>query len=529
MKRKQPNILFIMADELAPQVLPFHGHPVVKAPHLTELAGKGVVFDAAYANAPLCAPSRASMLTGRLVPAIGIWDNGSELASELPTIAHYLRAQGYTTALSGKMHFIGADQLHGFERRLTTDIYPADFSWSSNWSRPATAPNVAGLSMRPVLEAGPCLSNMQIEYDQEVQFAARQYLIDHVRKGEDAKPFFLTVSFTQPHPPFVAQQEHWDRYDGVAIDLPRVPALAPERLDPQALALYYNHRRNLMPIGQSDLIAARRAYYGMVSWIDDRVGELMETLRATGMDQDTVVVFTSDHGEMLGERGMWLKMCMYEWSVRVPLIIAWPGTLGPRRVAANVSLVDLLPTLMDLGTTPGVPPAEPVESIDGHSLRTLLQQGSDAQWKDIAISDYGAGPMPSPLRMVKRGQWKFIHMATQAPMLFDLSSDPDELDDRSADPACAGILAELAQIAYAGYDPAAIDQSARLSQRRRLLIRGVNDTTDSRSDWNWHVRADDDMRYVRGYGMRDGEHPTKARARFPYVEAADDHSGDQAN
>jgi len=466
------------------------------------------------------------MLTGRLVPQIGAWDNGSEMSSELPTIAHYLRAQGYTTALSGKMHFIGADQLHGYEKRLTTDIYPADFSWTSNWSRPATAPNIAGLSMRPVLEAGPCVRNMQIEYDEEVQFAARQYLYDHARQGAAAKPFFLTVSFTQPHPPFVAQQEHWDRYSDEAIDLPQVPELPPERLDPQALALYYNHRRNLMPVTRKDLIAARRAYYGMVSWVDDRVGELIATLRATGMEGDTLVVFTSDHGEMLGERGMWLKMCMYEWSVRVPLIVAWPGTLQSRRVGANVSLVDLLPTLMDIGRPQGGEPRQSVDALDGHSLRILLQEGVDPTWSDVAISDFGAGPMPSPLRMVKRGNWKFVHIAGHEPMLFDLASDPLELNDCAADPACAEVRAELSALAFANYDPEAIDTAVRLSQQRRILIRSVNDTTPIRADWNWHVREDDDRRYVRGYGMRDGEHSTKARARFPYVEAADDHSGD---
>jgi choline-sulfatase len=519
---KAPNILFIMADELAPQVLPLYGHPVVKAPHLDALGRDGVVFDTAYTNSPLCAPARASLLTGLLIPRIGTWDNGSELRSELPTIAHYLRAQGYRTALSGKMHFIGADQLHGYEQRLTTDIYPADFSWISNWNRPAKAPNnVAGLSMRPVLEAGPCVRNMQIDYDEEVHGAARQWLFDHARLGPQAKPFFLTVSYTQPHPPFVAQQEHWDRYADSQIDMPRVPTLPPERLDPQALALYYNHRRHVMPITDKDVIAARRAYYGMVSWIDDCVGDLMALLRATGMDRDTLVVFTSDHGEMLGERGMWLKMCMYEWSVRVPLIMSWPGRLAPRRVGANVSLVDLLPTFMDYGVPLQRKAVEPVDRLDGRSLRTLIENGNDPAWSDTVISDYASGPVPSPLRMVKRGHWKYVHIATCAPMLFDLESDPDELNDRAADPGCADILASLQAVAFENYDPATVDAAVRLSQQRRTVIRGVNSSAPV--DWNFHAKPGDDKRFVRGFGVGKGEHATKALSRFPYVEAADEH------
>ena len=195
-----PNVLLIMVDELAPQALPTYGHRVVRAPHISQLAQDSVVFDSAYTKSPLCAPARASMLAGRYTPSIGAWDNGAPLASDQPTMAHHLRTLGYSATLAGKMHFIGADQLHGYETRLTTDIYPADFAWTANWSRPPTEPNPAGVSMRPVLEAGPCLRNMQMDYDEEVQFQAKQWLWDRARQRNNTKPFFLTVSYTPPHP-----------------------------------------------------------------------------------------------------------------------------------------------------------------------------------------------------------------------------------------------------------------------------------------------------------------------------------------
>ena len=522
--QKKPNILLIMVDELAPQALPAYGHPVVRSPHIDRLAQSSVVFNSAYTNSPLCAPARASMLAGRWTPGIQAWDNGAEMPSEIPTMAHYLRARGYSATLAGKMHFIGPDQLHGFETRLTTDIYPADFSWTANWSRPPTEPNPAGVSMRPVLEAGHCLRNMQIDYDEEVQYQAKQWIWDRARRKDEAKPFFLTVSYTHPHPPFVAQKDFWDLYRDDDIDMPRVGTLPPEQLDAGSLGLYYNHRRDKMPITQQDVIAARRAYYGMISWVDERIGDLLSTLAASGLDDNTVVVFTSDHGEMLGERGMWFKMCMYEWSVRVPLFVRWPGKLQPRRVKANVSLVDLLPTLLDVsGYDATQPVGGLVEPVDGHSLLPLMQGSDGGTWTDLAISDFTAGGVGRPLRMVKHGDWKLITIGGLAPMLFNLKDDVNELHDRSADPASQSVLENLLAMAPDRYDWQTIDRLVRLSQKRRLLIGAADKTTATPTRWNWKSRPDDDLRYVRGGGLRDGEHATKAKARFPYVDEAGEH------
>lgn len=228
----RPNILLLMADQLAAPALPFYGHTVVRTPALSALAARSLVFDAAYCNFPICAPSRYSMLTGRLPHAISAFDNACELASEIPTMAHYLGAAGYRTILAGKMHFVGPDQLHGFDERLTTDIYPSEFLWVPDWSQgPANKPT--GVGMGHVVDAGPCLRNMQIDYDEEVEHVAVQKLYDLARHG-GGQPFFLTASFTHPHPPFVAPQEHWDAYADSEIDLPSVPEIPYEQLDPHS-------------------------------------------------------------------------------------------------------------------------------------------------------------------------------------------------------------------------------------------------------------------------------------------------------
>ncbi|MFM7568791.1 MAG: sulfatase-like hydrolase/transferase, partial [Betaproteobacteria bacterium] len=190
---------------MAAPALPFYGHRQVQAPHLAALASQGIVFDRAYCNSPICAPSRFSMMTGRLPSRIGVYDNGSEFPSAIPTIAHYLGRAGYSTTLCGKMHFVGPDQLHGYEERLITEIYPADFIWTPDWRLgPQSRPS--GLSMRPVLEAGICKRSLQIDYDEQVAFLAEQKLFDIARYDTD-RPFFLTVSFTHPHSPYTVQQQ----------------------------------------------------------------------------------------------------------------------------------------------------------------------------------------------------------------------------------------------------------------------------------------------------------------------------------
>ena len=221
MKNNRPNILVIQADQLAVKMLGAYGNPIARTPHIDSLAETGTLFESAYTNFPLCAPSRFSMMSGQLASNIGAYDNGAEFASAVPTFAHYLRAAGYQTSLVGKMHFVGADQLHGFEQRLTTDIYPADFNWTGDWSeaQPGHANNKVTFD-----GAGVCLRNVQMEYDEEVSHRARAKLYDLAR-GNDYRPFLLFTSFTHPHDPYQCLQEHWDRYRHDDIDLPGVAAL----------------------------------------------------------------------------------------------------------------------------------------------------------------------------------------------------------------------------------------------------------------------------------------------------------------
>src|SRR5271165_5803262 len=374
-----PNVLIVMADQLAPAFLPIYGHSVARAPNMLELARGGVVFDSAYCNSPLCSPSRASFMAGRLPSRTRVYDNAAEFAADIPTFAHCLRLRGYRTILSGKMHFCGPDQLHGFEQRLTTDIYPADYRWTPDWDHPERRPTWYH-NMSSVVQAGVCVRTNQLDFDDEVAFAAERAIFDFAR-SKDARPFLLVASFAHPHDPFAVPQRYWDLYRDSDIDMP-ARAIAPAALDPHSRRLRHVSAMDAEPVTDAEVRNARRAYYGAISYIDDHLGRLMGALRSAGLAEDTIVVLTSDHGEMLGERGLWYKMSYFDGASRVPLVVANPDRFTPGRVASSVSLVDLFPTLIDIS---GGDPLTLGASIDGRSLGAHLH-GKPGH--DEAIGEY---------------------------------------------------------------------------------------------------------------------------------------------
>lgn len=506
---ERPNILLIMADQMAAPALPVYGHSVVKAPHLQRLASEGVVFDAAYCNVPVCAPSRFSMLTGMLATRIGAYDNAAEFPASCVTIAHYLRALGYHTSLCGKMHFIGPDQLHGYHERLTTDIIGSDFALTADWSQ--TVPSSpAGATLKTVLDAGHCVRSLQIDYDDEVEHCAIQKLYDLARAPEQ-QPFFLTVSFTHPHAPFTSPLEHWQRYRDDEIDMPAVASIPADAQDMQTRWLAQARHTDAYPITAEITRNARHAYYGMISYIDDKVGRIVRTLQDTELERSTVVIFLGDHGEMMGERGMWFKSSFYEWSCRVPMIMRAPQRFAPKRVPQVVSLVDLLPTVVSIAS--GSQEANFVEPVDGCSLVPLLEGGASPPWPDRAISEYTADGVLAPCRMVRRGSFKYIYVHGHDSQLYRLDRDPHELENLVHQPKYAGIASELRDILLLDWDPEQMSADILRSQRRRLFIQRATAGTATPVNWSFRARFDDDTRYVRTAKASE----TKARKRFPYV------------
>lgn len=499
----KPNILYIMADQLAAPLLSMHNpKSQIRTPNLDNLADKSVVFDSAYCNSPLCAPSRMAMITGQLPSKIGSYDNACSIGSDVPTYAHYLRNAGYETTLAGKMHFTG-DQLHGYENRLTADIYPGDYGWAVNWDDPDRRLEWYHNSSS-ILQAGPCVRSNQLDYDEEVLYKSKQYLYDHVRKP-DARPFCLTVSFTHPHDPYTIEDKYWDMYEDVDIDLPQVH-IKPEDQDPHSKRLLQVCELEGHTFSAEQIKRARRAYYGAVSYVDDCIGQLLEVLKKCGLEDNTVIIFSGDHGDMLGERGLWYKMSYFEASVRVPLFVSHPRQFRPHRVSQNVSTLDILPTLADLVGANLIPDLP----MDGLSMMNHLYGGSG---HDTVFAEYMGEGTVAPLMMIRRGPWKYITCPADAPMLFNLADDPLELINlaKSTDDKIQAVFESFQVEAGQKWDFDRITQEVLLCQRRRAFVWSALQKGRFES---WDYNPDDDGRkkYIRSQIPLD---MLELKARFP--------------
>jgi len=505
MAKAAPNILILMADQMAPSALPVYGHTLVKAPNITRLAETGIVFESAYCNSPLCAPSRFSFMAGQLPSRIGAYDNACEFPADRPTIAHHLRYQGYRTILAGKMHFVGPDQLHGFEERLTTDIYPADFGWTPDWTRFDERPSWYH-SMDSVLSAGSCVRTNQLDYDEEVTFVTRRKLFE-IARGKDERPFFMVMSLTHPHDPFAIPKQYWDLYDDDDIAQARV-TIPVEAQDPHSRRLRHVTGLDLDAVSDNQIRAARRAYYGAISFVDDQIGTVLDALAETGLAEDTIVLLIGDHGEMLGERGLWYKMNFFEGGARIPMIVSAPGRFAPARVAASVSLVDLLPTLVELAG--GGIPADLAGPLDGESLVPHL---TGEAGRDEVIGEYLGEGAIAPIVMIRRGPWKFVHSPVDPDQLYDLSNDPDELVNLASAPTHAERLEAFRGEVEARWDLDALHAEVLASQRRRRLVAAAT-AKGVRTAWDFQPHRDASQEYVRGHmDLEDLE----ASARFPRV------------
>ncbi|MEM9781778.1 MAG: choline-sulfatase [Pseudomonadota bacterium] len=455
-----PNILILMVDQLNGTLFPDGPADWLQAPNLKRLADRSVRFANTYTASPLCAPGRASFMSGLLPSRTRVYDNAAEFASDIPTYAHHLRRAGWRTCLSGKMHFVGPDQLHGFEQRLTTDIYPADFGWTPDYRRPDERIDWWYHNLGSVTGAGVAEISNQMEYDDEVAHHALTWLYDAAR-GHDARPWCLTVSFTHPHDPYVARRRFWGLYDDCAHLEPTVPAMAYADHDPHARRIFDANDWRRFEIGEDDVRRARRAYFANISYLDEKIGTLLDALDATR--QEAVILFVSDHGDMLGERGLWFKMSFYEGSSRVPLMLSAPG-IAPRRVDEPVSTIDVTPTLAEIA---GIGLDAIAPWCSGLSLLPVAQ-GTP---RSAPVSmEYAAEGSAAPLVALRCGRWKYVRCALDPDQLFDLQDDPHELTNLAADPAHAATLAELSAEAEALWDLPAFDAAVRESQARRLIV-----------------------------------------------------------
>ena len=477
----QPNILVIMSDEHGPMWSSAYGHPFVRTPSMDRLADQGATFDAAYCNAPLCVPSRLSFMTGRYVSNCGGYDNATPLPSDTPTWAYALRSAGYDVVLSGKMHLIGDDNLHGFREQLAYDPHGGgtgdiDAARRLGLASGGQHPIYLWRDGMPAADAPwPSIGEARagrgpmIDADDAIEEAALAYLRESARRDQ---PFALCVGFVAPHFPFIVPEPYFSMYYPEHGDLPDNP---PGHLDNLPAAV--RRLRQMFDFdgnSDEDIRRARAAYYGLITYMDDKIGRLLDALAEQGLAKNTALIHTSDHGESLGEHGLWRKMNFYEQSARVPLQIAWPGRIeGGQRFSGAASLVDVTATVMEIAGCD--PDHVAAMQLDGDSLLPLLR-GQSAEWKDEAFSEHLAHGTDRARAMIRRSKWKLCYSHGSPPdiELYDLESDPGEFDNLADHPAHKAVRDELiARVMDIWGDPDRLTAEIEAGQQSRLMIREV--------------------------------------------------------
>ncbi|QBR87454.1 hypothetical protein E4K62_01315 [Microbacterium wangchenii] len=463
----RPDVLVIQCDSLPPDLVGAYGDSHGATPAIDALAARGAVFDASC-NAPLCTPSRAAMVTGRLASRLDCYDNAGEFSAEHPTMAHAFGALGYRTAIIGKMHFLGHDQHHGFDERLALDTDystgydPRLYALAYDWDRPSggnpNSPDMMGESYLAAESSSAYRERfrpgLHDERDARIHAQALAYL------GRDrTEPFLAIASYHAPHNPFWAPDDDVARFDGA------FPCLRAEVVAEAGIMDRWLNDFHYVPQVQERLMDAANlrwmyaTVYAMLHELDRRVGELLEALPHP---ERTVVVFVSDHGDMLGDRGMLQKRTFYERSVRVPLIVSGPGIAEGVRCATPVSLVDLFPTLAGLVGAPL--PAD----LDGVDVGAALA-GGDASQHPV-VSEYHGEGVHAPCFLLREGDVKYVLVHGFEERLYDLAADPGERADLAGSPEHAALLTRMRADLRRLVDPDDVARRARASQRRRGYI-----------------------------------------------------------
>jgi len=420
MKQTVKNMIFFLSDEHSKSHLGCYGSEHVHTPHLDQLAQAGTVFEAAYCNSPICVPSRASLATGRYVHDIRFWDNGTPYDGTASSWAHILKENGFDVVSIGKLHYRGDDE---DDNGFTEEIIPLHtingVGDLLGLIREDMSPNKAAGNFASKL--GPGQSNYT-DYDLNIAMAAQKWLIDRAASEND-KPFALFVSMVSPHFPLISPQKFFDQYDLDSVPMPRLsfPAEWPKHPVIDEYRRIYNYN-DYFDEDRTRLAVAN--YFGLCSYLDDLIGKVIGTIKATGFEDESYILYASDHGENLGTRGLWGKSVMYEESVAVPMIIAGPNIPAAKRSNTPVSLVDVFATVMDIfDLSPDDDIARP-----GKSLCKIASAKSDDPSRPIYSEYHASGSLTGHL-MVRIGKWKYIHYPGYAPQLFDLEHDVLENND----------------------------------------------------------------------------------------------------
>lgn len=455
------NLLILMSDEHRRDAMGCMGHPIVRTPHLDALAARGTRFTNAYTPSPMCVPTRAAVACGDHVHRIRHWDSATPYDGQRKSWMHRLREAGVHVTSIGKLHFRSGEDDNGFSEEILPMHVVGGVGWAAGLLREKPADYASAAELASDVGVG---DSSYTTYDRAITQAACGWLADPARVHQ---PWAAFVSLVSPHYPLIAPEEWSALYDGVKMDRPVAydPALRPDHSELQNVASFFDYDRYF---DAQTVQAAKVAYYALTSFMDDCVGQVLVALKASGQADDTVVIYVSDHGDMMGDHGFWTKQVMYEASAGVPMLLAGPGVPVGAVRSTGASLIDLAPTALDVL---GLPNAE---DLPGSSLRALAKTSDNPD--RTAFSEYHDGGSTTGTFMVRWEAWKHVHYVGHDPQLFHLGDDPQErvnlARDRAGEPVVSAALAEGQRRLREICDPEAVNAQCFDDQKARIAALG---------------------------------------------------------
>ena len=471
---KAQNLLIIMSDQHSRGMMGCYGHPLVRTPNLDRLAARGTRFTACWTPSPVCIPARASFATGKYIHQIGFWDNADPYDGSIPSWHHRLRDAGHRTVAIGKLHFRSDEDDCGFSQSIVPMQVVEGKGDLLGLIRDDLP--VRGAAYKMASMAGPGESPYT-QYDREIASRAQIWLREEAQKYRD-KPWVLFVSFVAPHYPLTAPPEHFYRYfDDANLPSPLFYS-AGERPDHPFIRDYsasFNFDEYFKTA--RDVRRAVAGYFGLCSFMDEQAGKVLDALAASGLAAETRVIYTSDHGDAVGKRGLWGKSTLYEETAGVPLIVAGDSIPQGRVIDTPANLVDVYPFIIACVGAGGAAMIDP-----DHPGVSIARLANGEEPERTVLSEYHGMGSTTGAFAIRNGRFKYVHYVKYRPQLFDLGGDPDERQDLSADPRCARILAECEAKLRVLLSPEEIDARAKKRQAEQLEHHGGRDAVIARGD-----------------------------------------------
>ncbi len=469
---KPLNILYIMSDQHQGKASGCYRHEFVQTPNIDRLASSGTRFTRAFTNSPICTPARAALATGQYIHKTQYWDNGHPYEGKVKSWHHLLKENGYFATSIGKLHFRSTEDDTGFHEQIIP-MHAVDGVGELRGciKRPMTKPMTSSLVMTDV---GPG-DSPYIRYDRDIAERTCEWLQAKAANPTN-DPFVAFVSFVCPHPPHIAPPEFYDIYD--KIEMP-VPKLYDSEISGHPwIALQRNQQNYDDFVTPKTWPILMKSYYGCISYLDSNIGKVLKTLEETGLRDNTIIIYTSDHGENLGARRLWGKCNMYEEASNIPMLISGPDVPSGKVNDTPVTLADIAPTMLEAMDLDGVAKAN---GLPGSSLIDLAKAGSNPD--RVAFTEYYAAGAESAAFMIRKGRFKYVHYVDFEPELFDLDADPEELTSLHTNQAYKAILNEYETILRGIVDPELANEAAYQSQCAKVAAAGGREAIIARGKY----------------------------------------------